>query len=74
MAEEESKSGEQEGRFLFNNLGQGKYTLVLMTESKIIPFNISADRIKVKNLPGPIDLYIENSVADLGDIEINVAL
>ena len=30
------------------------------------------DRIKVKNLPGPIALNIENSVADVGDIEINV--
>ena len=45
-----------------------------MTESEIVPFNISADRIKVKNLPGPIELDIENSVADLGDIEINVEL
>lgn len=65
---------DQEGRFLFNNLGQGKYVLALMTESEIVPFNISADRIKVKNLPGPIELDIENSVADLGDIEINVEL
>ena len=65
---------DQEGRFLFNNLGQGKYVLALMTESEIVPFNIPADRIKVKNLPGPMDLDIENSVADLGDIEINVEL
>ncbi len=70
----DARALDQEGRFLFKNLGQGKYTLALMTERETIPFGISADRIKVKNLPGPIELNIEKSVVDLGDIEINVEL
>jgi len=63
---------DQEGRFLFNNLGQGTYVLALMTDSEIIPFDIPAGSIKVKNVPGPVALDIENPVADLGAVEIDV--
>ncbi|MEE9524159.1 MAG: hypothetical protein V3V59_05335, partial [Thermodesulfovibrionales bacterium] len=60
------------GRFSFDKLGTGEYSLVLMTTKDIIPYDVAPDNFKINNVPGVIKLDNKRPVADLGVINITI--
>ena len=67
-----AKKLDHQGRFIFEHLGEGKYFLGLMTDKEVIPYNISSEKITVKNSPGVIELGGKVSEVDVGNIDIVV--
>lgn len=60
------------GRFNFKNLGSGDYALAVLTDSKLIPYNITPEQLRAENLPGMIKLGFDEPIRNLKDINIIV--
>ncbi len=59
------------GRFTFDKLGKGEYTLVLITDKDTIPYD-RPDTVNIENVPEVIKLDKKKSIADLGMINITI--
>ena len=66
----DSRIVKEVGKFEFTNLGSGDYILAIMTDKGLISFNLKPENLKFTNLPGTINLTLENGTADLGTIEL----
>ncbi len=66
----DSRIIKEDGKFEFTNLGSGDYMLAIMTDKNLINFNINPENLKFANLPGTINLTLENGTVDLGMIEL----
>ncbi|MBI4822683.1 MAG: hypothetical protein HY805_00405 [Nitrospirae bacterium] len=62
---------DSQGRFVFDNLGDGQYLLAIMTDKETIPYSIPSENLKVKNPPGVLKLERKTPVLNLSDIDIS---
>ncbi|OGW28800.1 MAG: hypothetical protein A2X56_02255 [Nitrospirae bacterium GWC2_57_13] len=59
------------GTFTFRYLGEGEYSLAIMTDSKTVPFDVSPKRITISGLPRLIRISKMAPTADLGTVDIH---
>lgn len=58
------------GKFAFDTLGKGNYTLAIMTDKETIPYDLPKDKLNVNTYSTVIRLGADNPVLNLGDINI----
>jgi len=58
------------GKFAFDKLGKGNYTLAIMTGKETIPYDLPKEKLNVNNYSTVMRLGAENPVLNLGDINI----
>ena len=59
-----------DGEFTFGNLGQGEYSLAIMTDTATVPFDIPLKSITLPGLPSVITINTMLPAVDLGTIDI----
>jgi len=67
----DQKETDETGRFSFEDLGEGEYSIVFVAAKSTVPDDISPDGIQVKNNPGVIKLESKKPKVDLGIIDIS---
>jgi hypothetical protein len=58
------------GKFAFDKLGKGNYTLAIMTDKETIPYDLPKDKLNVNTYSAGMRLGADNPVVNLGDINI----
>ena len=61
---------DKDGSFTFSNIGKGDYLLIIVADKNIIPYDITSNKLKVKNLSGPVKIDINRPTMDLGTVNI----
>ncbi len=61
---------DKDGSFTFRNIGKGDYLLIIVADKNIIPYDIASNKLKVKNLSGPVKIDINRPTMDLGTVNI----
>ena len=58
------------GKFAFDMLGKGNYTLAVMTDKETIPYDLPKDKLNIYTYSTVLKLGADNPVVNIGDINI----
>jgi len=61
---------DRSGKFAFDKLGKGNYTLAIMTDKETIPYDLPKERLNVNTYSTVMRLSADNPALNLGDINI----
>lgn len=61
---------DRSGKFAFDKLGKGNYTLAIMTDKETIPYDLPKERLNVNTYSSVMRLSADNPALNLGDINI----